>query len=200
MIQRRSWWAAAFLPALLLRALIPAGFMPAVGEGSLALVFCEPGALVAAGPNALHHHPGHDRAGQGPHSASSECPFAQSAAPSLPTLAAPLPAHPLSAHVPALRREDPALCSVPLRYTAPLPAGLVPQRQLNARIEQRESGLNADVDNSGASLFCLSPGVGFQLSTHVDGFAFVQLPVYQRVNGLQLEPRVLGSVGFHYRF
>ena len=90
--------------------------------------------------------------------------------------------------------------TVGLRYTAPLPAGLVPQLQLNARIEQRESGVNADVDNSGASLFHLSPGVGFQLSTHVAGFAFVQLPVYQRVNGLQLEARVLGSVGFHYRF
>jgi hypothetical protein len=90
--------------------------------------------------------------------------------------------------------------TIGLRYTAPLPAGLVPQLQLNARIEQRESGVNADVDNSGASLFYLSPGLGFQLSTHVDGFAFVQLPVYQRVNGLQLEPRVVGSVGFHYRF
>jgi hypothetical protein len=117
-IQRRRWWAAALLPALLLRALIPAGFMPAVGAGSLAFVFCEPGALVAAGPQAPHHHPGHDGAGQGPHSASGECPFAQSAAPSLPTLAALPPAHPLIAHVPALRREDPALRSVPLRYAA----------------------------------------------------------------------------------
>jgi hypothetical protein len=53
MIPRRRWWAAAFLPALLLRALIPSGFMAAVREGSLAFVSCEPGALVAAGPNAL---------------------------------------------------------------------------------------------------------------------------------------------------
>jgi hypothetical protein len=89
--------------------------------------------------------------------------------------------------------------TVGLRYPAPPPAGLVPQLQLNAPIEQRESGVNADVDNSGASLFYLGPGVGFQLSTQVDGFALVQLPVYQRVNGLQLEPRVLGSAGFHYR-
>ncbi len=86
-----------------------------------------------------------------------------------------------------------------LRYTA-LSGGIVPQLQLNARIEARESGVNADVANSGASLVYLSPGLGFQISSHVDGFAFVQLPVYQRVNGLQLEPRVLGSIGLRYRF
>jgi hypothetical protein len=86
-----------------------------------------------------------------------------------------------------------------LRYTA-LSGSLVPQLQLNARIEARESGSNADVANSGASLVFLSPGLGFQITRHVDGFAFVQLPVYQRVNGLQLEPRVLGSIGLHYRF
>jgi hypothetical protein len=87
-----------------------------------------------------------------------------------------------------------------IRYTRPLPAGLVPQLQLNARIEGRESGVNADVENSGASLVYLSPGVGFRISGSVDGFAFVQVPVYQKVNGLQLEPRVLGSIGLRYRF
>jgi hypothetical protein len=90
--------------------------------------------------------------------------------------------------------------TVGLRYTGPLPGGLVPQLQLNARVEARESGVNADVADSGATLAYLSPGVGFQISGHVDGFAFVQLPVYQRVNGLQLEPRAVGSVGFRYRF
>jgi hypothetical protein len=108
----------ALLPTLLLRALVPAGFMPAVGSGSLARVFCEPGAQVTVGPHAPHHHPGDDGAGQGPHSASSECPFAQSATPSLPTLAALPPAHPLIAHVPAPGREDSILRSVPLRYAA----------------------------------------------------------------------------------
>ncbi|MBS0376183.1 MAG: hypothetical protein JSR73_16500 [Proteobacteria bacterium] len=87
-----------------------------------------------------------------------------------------------------------------LRYTGPLPGGIVPQLQLNARIEARESGANADVENSGATLVYLSPGVGFRISGRLDGFAFLQAPVYQRVNGLQLEPRLLGSVGFRYRF
>jgi hypothetical protein len=87
-----------------------------------------------------------------------------------------------------------------LRYSGALPAAIVPQLQLNARIEARESGANADRANSGASLVYLSPGVGFAITSRLDGFAFVQLPAYQRVNGLQLEPRVLGSVGLRYRF
>jgi hypothetical protein len=116
-IQRRRWWAGAFLPVLILRALIPAGFMPAVGAGSLALVFCEPGVL-AAGAHAAHQHHGQDGPGHAGHLAAGDCPFAQSAAPALPALAAVAVAHPLVAHVPAIRPEDPALRFVPLRHTA----------------------------------------------------------------------------------
>jgi hypothetical protein len=77
---------------------------------------------------------------------------------------------------------------------------LSPQLQINVRAEGRESGANADVENSGATLAYLSPGVGFRLSDQLDGFAFLQVPIYQRVNGLQIEPKLLGSVGFRYRF
>lgn len=87
-----------------------------------------------------------------------------------------------------------------LRYTGTLPADLSPQLQLNVRAEKRESGLNADVANSGATLAYLSPGVGFRLTRKLDGFAFVQVPVYQRVNGLQIQPRFFSSVGMRYRF
>ena len=87
-----------------------------------------------------------------------------------------------------------------LRYTGVLPAGMSPQLQMNVRAEKRESGANADIPNSGATLAYISPGLGFKLSDRLDGFAFVQVPVYQRVNGLQLEPRVLSSVGLRYRF
>lgn len=87
-----------------------------------------------------------------------------------------------------------------LRYTGVLPADLSPQLQLNVRAEKRESGVNADVANSGATLAYLSPGVGFKLTERLDGFAFVQVPVYQRVNGLQLLPRFFTSVGLRYRY
>lgn len=103
---------------LLVRALVPAGFMPAVGAGSFALVFCEPGALAAAGSPVPHHHHGHDGAGHGAHSASAECPFAQSAAPALPTLPAVAPAHPLVAQVSPGALASAAPASVPHRHAA----------------------------------------------------------------------------------
>jgi len=86
-----------------------------------------------------------------------------------------------------------------VRYSGDLPASLSPQLQINVRAEKRESGDNADVANSGATLAYLSPGIGFQVARRLDGFAFVQVPVYQHVNGLQLLPRSFFSVGFRYR-
>lgn len=88
--------------------------------------------------------------------------------------------------------------SVGTRYVAN--AFLVPQLQLNVRAEKRESGVNADVANSGATLAYLSPGITLNLSHRFAAFAFVQVPVYQRVNGLQIEPRYSVSAGLHYIF
>ena len=85
-----------------------------------------------------------------------------------------------------------------LRYTAT--TTLVPQLQVNVRAEQREQGANADVENSGATLAYLSPGLTWNLTRRFSAYAFVQLPLYQRVNGLQTEARLLGSAGLHYIF
>ena len=76
--------------------------------------------------------------------------------------------------------------------------GIEPQLQINVRTERRESGVNADVDNSGATLVNLSPGVTMPLSKQTLAYAFVQLPVYQRVNGLQIEPRFTISIGLRW--
>ena len=75
---------------------------------------------------------------------------------------------------------------------------VVPSIQVNARIEGRESGPNADVENSGATLVYLSPGVNFQLVDRLHGYLFAQVPVYQRVNGLQIEPRYTITLGIYY--
>jgi hypothetical protein len=78
-------------------------------------------------------------------------------------------------------------------------SAFTPQLQFNVRWDGREHGVNADVDNSGGTFAYLSPGLTADLTTKVNAFAFVQLPVYQRVNGLQLEPQWLLSVGFRFR-
>ncbi|KGM40148.1 lipoprotein [Aquabacterium sp. NJ1] len=88
--------------------------------------------------------------------------------------------------------------SAGVRYVS---AGMVvPQLQLNARIEQRESGDNADVANSGATLVYLSPGATVNITQQFKLYGFFQVPVYQRVNGLQIEPRSSFSLGAHYNY
>jgi len=85
-----------------------------------------------------------------------------------------------------------------LRYTAS--ETWVPQLQVNARIEKRESGANADVENSGATLLYISPGLTWSISHRFSAYAFLQAPLYQRVNGLQIEATQLASIGVHYIF
>ncbi len=70
-----------------------------------------------------------------------------------------------------------------------------PQFQINVRSEGRESGANADVENSGATLVYFSPGVNVRLTPTTAAYAYVQVPIYQRVNGLQIEPRYSASIG-----
>jgi len=78
--------------------------------------------------------------------------------------------------------------------------GIAPHLQVNVRAEQRESGVNADVANSGATLVYLSPGVTVEAGPAMQVYAFVQVPVAQRVNGLQIEPRWSASLGVHWTF
>lgn len=75
---------------------------------------------------------------------------------------------------------------------------VIPSIQINARVEGRESGPNADVDNSGATLVYLSPGLNFQITGALHGYVYAQVPIYQRVNGLQIEPAYTVTVGLYY--
>ena len=76
----------------------------------------------------------------------------------------------------------------------------IPQLQLNTRIEKRESGAQADIANSGATLLYISPGITVPVNKQVQAFGFLQAPLYQRVNGYQIEPNVLLSAGLRYSF
>jgi len=102
--RRRLGWALLALPALLLRATIPPGFMPVAAEQGFALEFCPgagalpPGVALAAA-HAHHHHHAGGGSGQGsdpsPSTHHAPCLFAASAtlAPA-PVLAEPLMAPP----------------------------------------------------------------------------------------------------------
>ncbi|MFI5336556.1 MAG: hypothetical protein ACHQ5A_07215 [Opitutales bacterium] len=77
---------------------------------------------------------------------------------------------------------------------------ITPELQLNLGWEGREHGVQADTPNSGGLLAYLSPGLTARLTSSTRAFAFVQLPVYRRVNGLQLEPRWILSLGTRFQF
>jgi hypothetical protein len=79
-------------------------------------------------------------------------------------------------------------------------ARIAPQLQLNGRISARDSGAEADVDNSGGTSIYLSPGLSVPVGEKLHVYGFVQVPLYQRVNGLQLVPRVNVSLGARYDF
>ncbi len=84
-----------------------------------------------------------------------------------------------------------------LRY---LNAGIfTPQIQLNLHGEQRESGAFADVGNSGNTLTYLSPGLGLKLDRRLEAFVFLQVPIHEHVNGVQIEPGRLWPAGLQYR-
>jgi hypothetical protein len=73
--------------------------------------------------------------------------------------------------------------------------GITPQLQLNFRVTARDKGANSDRPNSGGEELYLAPGLNAKLTSKLSAFAFVQVPLYQRVNGFQLVPRVSGTIG-----
>jgi hypothetical protein len=75
-----------------------------------------------------------------------------------------------------------------------------PQLQLNARHVLHDTGTNADTVSTGGTLVYLSPGVVVPVSKQTSLYGFVQLPVYQNVNGVQLAPRYTASIGARFSF
>jgi len=72
--------------------------------------------------------------------------------------------------------------------------------QLNAAHRARDSGDQAEPDNSGSTTLSVSPGVSAAVAEHDTVYAFVQLPLYQKVNGIQLAPRANLALGWTHGF
>jgi hypothetical protein len=71
-----------------------------------------------------------------------------------------------------------------LRYDPNEHVGLL--LQINALYRGRDSGTNAEPHDSGGNSLWLSPGVNFGITSDIRAYVFVQLPLYQYVNGVQL--------------
>jgi hypothetical protein len=96
------------------------------------------------------------------------------------------------------RPGDSANLSAGVRYMGF--TGFLPQFQVNFRAVNRDSGANADTVSTGGILLYLSPGVDVPVSSRFSMYGFLQVPVYQNLNGVQLAPHYTTSIGVRYVF
>jgi hypothetical protein len=75
-----------------------------------------------------------------------------------------------------------------------------PQLQLNIGRRSHDQGALADRSGSAGTVVTLSPGVSARLGRASQVFAFVQLPLYSRLDGYQLAPRWTASLGLSHAF
>lgn len=72
--------------------------------------------------------------------------------------------------------------------------------QANLQIKGRDSGAEAEREDSGARTLALSPGLGYAITNTTQVYGFVQLPVYEYVNGVQLTADVAYVAGMSMVF
>jgi hypothetical protein len=72
--------------------------------------------------------------------------------------------------------------------------------QLNLRQRERDSGEQAEPDDSGSTTLDLSPGITIGAASGSTFYAYLQLPLYQDVNGTQLVPDYAFAVGWTHDF
>ena len=72
--------------------------------------------------------------------------------------------------------------------------------QLNALWRGRDSGAQAEPEDSGGRFLFLSPGLSWSPGRDLQLFALVQLPLYQYVNGVQLTAAWGATAGLGWRF
>lgn len=72
--------------------------------------------------------------------------------------------------------------------------------QANLLVRGRDSGVNAEPEDSGAKSLFLSPGLSFSPARDVRLYAFYQAPLYQHVSGVQLTAGKAIVAGISARF
>ncbi len=99
------------------------------------------------------------------------------------------------------RPGDTIVLNAGIRY-AGFGTRVSPMLQLNVLNRQADGGANATPPDpvtggptTGGTLVYLAPGASVQLGGGVSMYAFLQLPIYQRVNSLQLVPKFMLTLG-----
>jgi hypothetical protein len=87
-----------------------------------------------------------------------------------------------------------------LGWRARLWGPLAYEIQLNGVLRDRDDGDEAEPDDSGGEFVYLSPGLSLALGRSAQTYLFVQLPLYQHVNGVQLTADWAFAGGVSVRF
>ncbi len=82
----------------------------------------------------------------------------------------------------------------------PLTGRVALHLQLNTLWKGRDSGANAEPEDTGGTFVHISPGVSVGLGDKTQLYGFVQVPLYQRVNGVQLVADWSIAAGLSHRF
>jgi hypothetical protein len=85
-----------------------------------------------------------------------------------------------------------------LRYDLTGQLGLL--LQANVLVRGRDSGVNAEPEDSGGRTLFISPGLNFALNRDVRLYGFLQVPLYQYVHGVQLTANKAFVVGASVKF
>ena len=72
--------------------------------------------------------------------------------------------------------------------------------QANFQLRARDRGTNAEPEDTGGRFLFLSPGIAYATGPSTQLYAFIQLPLYTNVNGVQLTTGKSLSVGISQRF
>lgn len=89
---------------------------------------------------------------------------------------------------------------VDVGYTAQLSGRFSALLQANLLLKARDRGAAAEPADSGGRFLFISPGLSYAAGRTLQFYGFVQLPVYQYVNGVQLTARSALIAGFSKRF
>jgi hypothetical protein len=72
--------------------------------------------------------------------------------------------------------------------------------QVNTRYKRRDGGANAEPAESGGKFAYISPGISYAFAGGFQIYGYVQVPLYQNVNGVQLTQSTSYVAGVGYRF
>ena len=75
-----------------------------------------------------------------------------------------------------------------------------PEVQVNVRNANLDSGSVADTFATGGTLVYLTPGVSIPVTDRLSIHTNLQIPIYQNLNGIQLAPSSIFSVGASFKF